>query len=691
MVILGTLVYGNVLLAANYIVSTKSTLISKMKAANPGDTVTVANGTYSWGQVSITNTNGNSIGAWIVLIAQTFNGVVFEDSTYLQFSGTHILISGFRFANGNSQANNVIQFRDKSGTFANYCRLTNITIDNYNSDSTGSYNNTGSKNGGDILNEWVAIYGVHNRVDHCTFINKFNGSPTMVIWYDSTNYPAKSTPTYDRIDSNYFKLHGYQGANEGEVIRVGTSENSRTSAYNVIEYNLFEDGVQIDPEIISNKSAFNTYRYNTFRNHAGGLTLREGRYCSVYGNFFIKTTTPQSTQYGIRVIDKGHKVFNNYLENLDGNASNSLTTNLRCPIILYNGVTYSSDTTDPYYANLYFAADSAIIAFNTIVNCVGGAGIVLGFNGKDSSFYKPQGILVANNLIEMSKGQAAYADTGVTFSAEGNMYKAPHGLGLTTSTGFTSETLTFGARVNGILQPPSIVQDAAVNTSNYVSLLNGLDVLGKNRSPIYDVGAEELNGTGNIIAYPLDSTLVGAGTPLQSVPVRLISFTASLRNATTDLKWTVANETNLKQYQIEYSTDGISFKELGNILATNQSIYNYEYNTGGSPKNYFRLKLINEDGSFVYSSAIVIDEQADAAIIRLYPNPSTGNININATNIKPNTFIVITDYTGRILKQSTIAAGLNNINVNGLGNGMYLIQMKEEGKTVSNYPFIISR
>ncbi len=676
--------------ATNYIVSTKADLIAKMGAAVPGDTVTVSNGSYNWGQISFSNKKGSATSAWIVLKAETFNGVVFTGNTYLQFGGKQVLITGFRFANGNSGANDVIQFKSAGGTLANYCRVTNITIDNYNSDSTGSTNNTGTKNGGDTLNRWVSLYGTYNRVDHCTFINKFNGSPTVVIWYDSTNYPAKGTSTYHEIDSNYFKGHGYQGSNEGEVIRVGTSTNSRTDGYNIIEYNLFEDGTQIDPEIISNKSNFNTYRYNTFRNHAGGITLREGRYCSVYGNYFIKTNTNRTTQYGIRIIDKGHKVYNNYIENLTGNYNSN--TSLRCPIILFNGVTNSNDTANPAFAAKYFAADSAIVAFNTIVNCYGGAGIVLGFEVDSLGLYKPKGVTVANNLISMKKGQAVYIDTvgnanPVTYYAEGNVFSAPSNLGITNATGFTKKTLSFGTRVNGILPPPALVTDSAVNTTNYVSLLNGWDVQAKTRSALYDVGALELNGTGSVVAIPLDSTMVGAGTPMVTLPVKLVSFEGDISNGKAVLKWRVANEIDFLQYEVAYSATGSDFIPMAIVPASNKESYSYvNYITG--TKSYYRLKMVNKDGSFSYSKVIVLGKQT-ARLFSIYPNPAKDFITVTVDKLSAETTVLILDETGKILKQEELTTHSKQIAIKGFVDGVYHIQLIEKGNRIATNTFII--
>ena len=154
----------------SYLVSDKATLVSKMTSANPGDTVVVADGTYDWGQINFSNTKGNPSSAWIVLKSQSLNGVVFTGSTYLQFSGYRLLVSGFKFANGNAGVNDVIQFRSSSNNLAYYCRLTNVTIDNYNSDSTGAYLGLGT----DVNNKWISLYGTNNRVDHCSLLNKTN-------------------------------------------------------------------------------------------------------------------------------------------------------------------------------------------------------------------------------------------------------------------------------------------------------------------------------------------------------------------------------------------------------------------------------------------------------------------------------------------------------------------------------------
>lgn len=514
--VLFAIAINNNLFAAKTTVNTLATLTTAYTNARPGDTVVVANGTYDWGEINLVNNYGTSTGAWIVVKAQNIAGVIFTGSTYIKFSGTRIRLDGFKFANGNAGTNPVVSFRASTSDLADYSRVSNITIDNYN---TLSADTTAE-------NEWIGIFGVRNRVDHCNFINKSNPRATVVVWYSTATFPDKSISTYHLIDSNYFAGRTYMGGNGGETIRVGVGNNSKTDGYNVIEYNLFEGLTQTEPEIISNKSYHNTYRYNTFKNCNGGLTLRMGRYCDVYGNYFIVDDATKTASYGVRIIDKGHRVFNNYFEGLLGD-ENSLT-NMRAPIIIYNGSYASADSTNPGVLDgEYFPADNALVAYNTVVNCRNGAAVRLGFISGGSNTYQAAGIKLANNIFKMTNGQIVdlnAANTSLTYTAEGNLYNSPDGLGISSSTGFTSNSLNFGSRSNGILVPPtSPVQDASVNTSSYSSLLGGIDAQRQTRSAIYDIGCDELNGTGSVLTGPLDSSKVGVGNSLQ-YSVQTITF-----------------------------------------------------------------------------------------------------------------------------------------------------------------------
>lgn len=422
------------------------------------------------------------------------------------------------------------------------------------------------------------------------------------------------------------------------------------------------------------------------------MTMRHGRYCSVYGNFFIVDNPAKTTSYGIRLIDKGHQVFNNYFEGLLGNR-NSLTS-LRCPIILYNGKSSTNDTTDAAKASGYFPADSCVVAFNTIANCSGGGGIVMGFTDAGGNTFQPLGIRVGNNLIKMTTGQAAYIDplnTILTYSAEGNIFNAPNGLGLSSSLGFTNTALTFGSRLNGTLPPPSLVQDASINTANYTGLLNGLDAHSQVRSSVYDVGCDELNGSGNVINYPLDSNLVGAGKPLVLLPVHLLAFKALLVNKNVQLTWSVGSEINFKQYVVEVSNNAINFSQLEIVNAKGQNAYTYTHYTVQEGKYFYRIKLVDKDGSFTYSPIRMITVDKTLSI-HLYPNPAKQFVTINFNgSIQPNTELVLVDVSGKQVLQQVVNANSINLSLKNIPSSMYVLQVKQDGTIKNHQPLIITQ
>jgi hypothetical protein len=221
-------------------------------------------------------------------------------------------------------------------------------------------------------------------------------------------------------------------------------------------------------------------------------------------------------------------------------------------------------------------------------SCGGGAGIKLGNYDAGMALNQPLGTIVANNVIKMSSGQAIYkepSDTLLTYFAEGNMYSAPAGLGFTNTAGFANTSLTFGTRVNGILPAPSIVQDAALNTSTYNALLGNLDAQGQTRSSVFDAGCDEINGNGMVTNFPLDSNVVGAGRPIivlrsqtinfAAIPTKLVNVadfnpgaTASsgLQVSYTSSNTAVATIVNNNIHIVGYGSAVITASQLGNTV-----------------------------------------------------------------------------------------------------------------------------
>ncbi len=454
-------------LANDTIVRNADDIEDAMQTAQPGDTLTMANGV--WTDQEIRFQGEGTAENPILLRAETPGSVVLNGESKLNIAGKWLVVDGLRFVNGYSESGDVIQFRVSSAK-AYHCRLTNTAVINFNPPVEESY-------------KWVSMYGTHNRVDHCYFRGKQNEGALLVIWADAQ-------PDSHLIDHNYFGVRPPLGRNGAEIIRIGTSDWSMFDSNSIVEFNYFEecDG---EIEIISNKTGGNIFRYNTFYDNEGMLTLRHGNRAEVYGNFFFGNQNPLAG--GVRIIGEDHKVYNNYFEGLYG-------TGLRSALPIMNGVPNSP-------LNRYFQVKRATVAFNTFVDCK--SSIVLGAGADSERSLPPLDNVIANNVV-LAEGHTIVSqeDEPINLVWEGNIFQGD-ALGIPQPDGITLTDPKLGFDMTDSLWRPaddSPLISAAVGDYAYV----GDDMDGQARDVNKDVGADEASDI-PITRRPLKAGDVGPG------------------------------------------------------------------------------------------------------------------------------------------------------------------------------------
>lgn len=453
------------LLATEYFV----TNVAEFRALSlhPGDVVVLKNGVWENAILEFegTGTESNPI----TLKAEIAGEVFLTGNSSLQIGGEYLIVDGLFFTQGFTTSGHVIAFRTSSSNHAFNCRLTNTKIVDYNPTNSG------------VEYKWVSLYGQYNRVDHCHFEGKNHAGAMLVVWLDNQ-------PNYHQIDSNYFGPRPDLGVNGGETIRVGTSDWSMYDSYTTVEGNLF-DACDGEIEIISNKSCKNVYRYNTFRNSEGTLTLRHGNDCEVYSNFFFGASEKESG--GIRIIGEDHKVYNNYLQDIPG-------TGFRAAISLTNGVPDSP-------LNRYFQVINAQVINNTLVNC--GHPIAIGAGKSTELSLPPKDCEISNNLVVVYSSSTSklieYIDDPENMNYQNNiMYGAD--LGISSHPGILEEDpeLIF----SDIWRPTdsSNAIDYGLPTFTYVTH----DIDGQTRNPSNDAGCDQRSNE-DITNRPLTTLDVG--------------------------------------------------------------------------------------------------------------------------------------------------------------------------------------
>ena len=175
-----------------------------------------------------------------------------------------------------------------------------------------------------------------------------------------------------------------------------------------------------------------------------------------------------------------------------------------------------------------------------------------------------------------------------------------------------------------------------------------------------------------------------------TLPVNLLSFKGSLQSNGTLLEWETANEVNTSQFVLERSLDGQSFKQIGTVAATGtdgKNKYNYidyEAMQQSSLVLYYRLKMVDKDGSYTYSDVVTITLPSVTGNISVFPNPARKEIKVTvAVPADGKVQWNITDNTGRVVLQNSVALkkGNNNtsINVSNLSGGIYYLNMSGAG------------
>ena len=358
--------------AAEYEVQNADEFHRRIKSAAPGDVIVLAS--REWSDVELIADATGSPDAPVTIRAAEAGKVVVTGNSRLRIAGSHVLVSGLRFRDAWHKSA-LIEFRRDSKRSATDCRLTDCEIVDCNPPDPK------------VSSKYLSIYGLRNTVDQCRFQGKTNRGTTLVVWLAEGNGKH-------HIRNNHFGPRPFLGTNEGETVRVGDSSTAHLSGGCLIEGNLFEE-CNGETEIISNKSAENTYRGNVFVRCSGTLTLRHGSRCKVEKNMFLGGKSRGSG--GVRVIGAGHIVTRNYFERLEGDS-------YRSALCIMNGIPNSP-------ANGYEPVEGALIANNTFYDCK--RTMLIGGDNDEKSQVPPTKLIIANNAIVSRRGPLIDIEEGV--------------------------------------------------------------------------------------------------------------------------------------------------------------------------------------------------------------------------------------------------------------------------------------
>lgn len=192
--------------------------------------------------------------------------------------------------------------------------------------------------------------------------------------------------------------------------------------------------------------------------------------------------------------------------------------------------------------------------------------------------------------------------------------------------------------------------------------------------------------------------------PEAPLPVKLLSFSGVYKNDAASINWETESQVNFAYYDLERSTDGISFSSLTIKPAKNSNSgrQQYQYLDDLASENgnifYYRLRMVDLDGSAKYSNVVMIRRDLTATQdISVIPNPvnhSMAIVRFTATE-SGIAEIRIINMAGKLVlsQKNNIYEGINSLSVNNLNSlqsGTYLLQIAR-GKDIMNSKFVVSK
>lgn len=248
-------------------------------------------------------------------------------------------------------------------------------------------------------------------------------------------------------------------------------------------------------------------------------------------------------------------------------------------------------------------------------------------------------------------------------------------------TGCTTIASAYQAGVTQYSSPVTAEEDSTLNNNN-----SGIYLFHQPRSAVSiipnDNGYYAEYTVSGFSEFWIDNGGPNNATPL---PLTLLSFTAVRSGANGLLQWSTSDAAGTSRFVIEKSTDNLHYTALDSVAAAADAngVNNYQYTDTHLVHgiNYYRLRMVDQNGQFDYSPIRTIDGAGQGGIT-IYPNPvQNGNLYISST---VNTQLIrLMDISGKTILQVETQGYLNSLPMGAIARGIYFVEVvTDTGSTV---------
>lgn len=178
------------------------------------------------------------------------------------------------------------------------------------------------------------------------------------------------------------------------------------------------------------------------------------------------------------------------------------------------------------------------------------------------------------------------------------------------------------------------------------------------------------------------------------LPVTINSFTAEPQGHSALLQWSTATEENTEDFEVQYSRDGNSWSDIGEVRAAGTSFTQQDYHFVDSDPapggNYYRLMEVDQDGRVSYSAVREVSV-ASSVVLAYYPNPVRDRVTITMEDVSGGSLgggpgsvsgsvslqsVAVMSVDGRQMQQNSAFVSGGSIDLSRYAAGVYFLAIR---------------
>jgi hypothetical protein len=264
------------------------------------------------------------------------------------------------------------------------------------------------------------------------------------------------------------------------------------------------------------------------------------------------------------------------------------------------------------------------------------------FSGTDPS----GGTIVSLTITEFPSNATSIVVGGVTYLATDPIWPANGGAGIvvpTSPTGVPTVVITVDPIDGGVtVSIPFVVTDNAGFTSITTA-----------------------------------SAMIPFTAPL---PIDLINFSAKQYDESIILNWKTANEKDFSHFEVQKSKDAKEFGSIGNVKGTNFANYNMIDNNPAEGINYYRLKMVDLDGSSKLSNIVSVNFEKVGSYVSVENPAVNGTFSVSTNFINPDFTLMNSLGQNMNISMQQLTKGNYKISTYNSVQGIYYLNILSNGK-----------